>query len=529
MKTFLKTRPGKICAITVAVVLLAVAAAGGYQYWHFCQPKFQDVTIELGTASLGLDQFTTQYANIGKCGFVSDVSTLDIGQIGVYELTLRHGKQEQTVTLTVQDTTAPVAEFHKTMTQESGYVPYAPDFVVSSSDLSPVEISFAAPLDKTKGLDDMTVLVAVTDAYGNTTQEECILSFSWIQESVQLEYGTVLTKLQLLLNPGKDSALVDQAAIDAINAGGPGVYTVESTSGNAHRVCTVTVADTLGPVLELQNVTRFLGKEATQEDFILGAEDPSGVKEIRMITELDCHTAGQHTIVFEAEDNVGNISKAEAIFNVVTDMTPPKISGMSALRVEKGSTPNYMAGVSANDEIDGYCSVSYNARSVDTSKPGFYYVTYTATDKSGNTASVKRSVEVLHDAADTQALVAQIAASLPSDPEALRDYVRNKITYSTGWGGDDPVWYGFKNRMGNCYVHALCLRSLLQYYGYSTQLIWVKDKTHYWLLINLGGSWYHIDPTPSRIHSRYSLMTDEQRYSTLSGRDWDRSKWPTCG
>ena len=49
------------------------------------------------------------------------------------------------------------------------------------------------------------------------------------------------------------------------------------------------------------------------------------------------------------------------------------------------------------------------------------------------------------------------------------------------------------------------------------------------LLINLGGSWYHIDPTPSRVHSRYSLMTDEQRYSTLSGRDWDRSKWPSCG
>lgn len=529
MKTFLKTRPGKYCIIAAAVLLLAVAVAGGYQYWHFCQPKFQDVTIELGTVSLGLDQFATKYANLSKCGFVSDVSTLDIGQIGTYELTLRHGKQEQTVTLTVQDTTAPVVAFVKSMTQESGYVPYAPDFVASCADLSPVEISFGAPLDRSKGLDDMTVLVTVTDAYGNTAQEECTLSFSWLRESVHLEYGSTLTKQHLLLNPGKDSALVDQAVIDAINAGGPGEYTVESSSGNAHRLCTVTVADTLGPVLEVQNVTRFLGKEATQEDFIVNVQDPSGVKEVRMLSTLDFQTAGPQTILFEAEDNVGNITTAEAIFHVVTDMTPPKIRGMSTLKVEKGGTPNYLAGVSAVDEIDGACKVTYNARSVDTSKPGFYYVTYTATDKSGNTTSVKRSVEVLHDAEDTKALVAQIAASLPSDPEALRDYVRNKITYSTGWGGDDPVWYGFKNRMGNCYVHALCLRALLQYHGYSTQLIWVKDKTHYWLLINLGGSWYHIDPTPSRVHSRYSLMTDEQRYSTLSGRDWDRSKWPSCG
>ena len=50
----------------------------------------------------------------------------------------------------------------------------------------------------------------------------------------------------------------------------------------------------------------------------------------------------------------------------------------------------------------------------------------------------------------------------------------------------------------------------------------------YWLLINLGGTWRHIDPTPSSVHSIYSLMTDAQRKSTLSGRDWDRSGWPVC-
>ena len=165
---------------------------------------------------------------------------------------------------------------------------------------------------------------------------------------------------------------------------------------------------------------------------------------------------------------------------------------------------------------------------MDSSKAGFYYVTYYATDKSGNTASARRKVEVLHDAADTQALVNQIASTQSSDPEALRDYVRNTIYYSSSWGGDDPVWYGFKEKNGNCYVHALCLNSLLRYHGYNTKLIWTTCRTHYWLLIELNGEWKHIDPTPSRLHGRYSLMSDDQRYETLKGRDWDRSAWPTC-
>ena len=100
MKKFLKTRLGKLCIALLVLFLLLGCAFGSHQHWLYQQPKFQDVTIELGTTSLGIDQFTTQYATIGKCRFVSDVSTLDIGKPGAHHLTLSHGNQEQTVTLT---------------------------------------------------------------------------------------------------------------------------------------------------------------------------------------------------------------------------------------------------------------------------------------------------------------------------------------------------------------------------------------------------------------------------------------------
>ena len=527
MKKFIKTKIGKLSIAVIAVALLLGGAFGGYQYWLYRQPKFQNVVIELGTVSLGIDQFTTQYASLGKCRFVSDVSTLDIGKPGVHKLTLSHGNQEQTVTLTVTDTTPPEVTFVTEKVAQPGYIPTAEDFVESCSDLSGTDISFAVPVN-IKDLSDRTFTVMVADRYGNVTEQRCALSYQWLKETFHLEYGTAIAPEDLLLMDNPDSSLIDQTVIDALNRIGIGTYTVRSTSGNTTRSCTVTVADTLGPVMELQTVSVFTGETAEAEDFIVSVTDPSGVKEVRMLTELDFESQGIQTVTFEAEDNLGNISTAQADFIVSTDVTPPVIKGLTMLQVNKNDTPDYLIGVSATDAVDGACKIRYNASSVDTGKPGTYYVTYYATDKSNNTATARRKIEVLHDAADTAALVAELAPKLSSDPEALRDYVRSTISYSTNWGGSDPVWFGFKNKHGNCYVHAMCLDVLLKHYGYSTQLIWTTCKTHYWLLINIGGTWRHIDPTPSSLHGRYSLMTDEQRQSTLSGRNWDRDAWPAC-
>ena len=48
MKAFLKSVPGKICIAAVALVLLAALRLCGYTFWHYMQPKFHDVTVELG-------------------------------------------------------------------------------------------------------------------------------------------------------------------------------------------------------------------------------------------------------------------------------------------------------------------------------------------------------------------------------------------------------------------------------------------------------------------------------------------------
>ena len=528
MKKFFSTKFGKFLRAFLILALLGGAAFGGYSYWLYRQPKFQDVTIELGTTSLGIEQFTTEYAKPGKCRFASDLSAVNIGAVGQYPITLSHGKQQQTVMLTIQDTTAPRASFHSQITRSVGYVPEAMDFVADFSDYSEVSVSFEKEPVLKEDHSDVKIRIVVEDAYGNKTLGESILITGWLKEAVTAELGVPLTKADVLLSMA-DEALIDQLELDDINSAGVGEYTLLSVTGGKTMECIVTVVDTTAPTLKLKDWHVYPGTAVKAEDFVSSCKDASKDVKLSFVTEPDVDTVGRTTVQVKAVDPYGNETVAEAVLNVSTDIQAPKFGPVKELTVPKHSAPDFLAGITATDNVDEQVTITCDETRVDLTKAGTYYLTYTATDSAGNEATTKRKITVEHDQADTWALVEEIAKTLENDPEKLRDYVRSKIGYTSSWGGDDPVWQGFKTRGGNCYVHALCLDALLQYYGYETQLIWVKDKTHYWLLIHLDGiGWRHIDPTPSSQHGRYSLMTDKQRLATLSGRKWDTTAWPAA-
>lgn len=408
-------------------------------------------------------------------------------------------------------------------------LPELSDLVSEVKDMSETKVYFAAEPAITENYADQLLTIVVEDASGNKTEGECLLSFRWMAESVTLELGTELTREMLLIDPERDEALIDQEELDKINSAEIGEYTVLSITPAQKNTCVVTVQDTTGPELLLKEVQRLKGKKVKLEDFIELVEDLSGVADVRMLSEYDINVPENYPIVIEAEDTVGNITRGETVLHVTTDITPPEFKGkLKAMSVAKHSSPDFLTGVTAEDKVDGPCKVTVDTSKLDMDTAGTYYITYKASDKSGNVKTVKRKVIVEHDAEDTAALVKKIADSLGNDPEKLRDYVRSKINYNHDWGGNDPVWYGFTTKNGNCYVHAMCLKAIFDLKGIENQLIWVTNKSHYWLIVKIDGKWKHIDPTPSDLHGRYSLMNDEQRLSTLSGRTWDTSKWPAC-
>ncbi len=356
----------------------------------------------------------TPYASPEQVKFVSDPALVDLNQVGQTELVLRHGSKEETVLLEVVDTTAPAVEFvtEYTVHIDQG-LPEASRLVSQVSDYSAVTVSYPVEPVIPADYGDTKVLIRVEDAAGNRTEGVCTFRFVWYRDSHTLEYGEKLTVEQVLLDPQRDSCLIDQTQLNTINTMRPGAYSLTGLLGEQSWSVAVTIRDTKGPELKLDTA-------------------------------------------------------------------------------------------------------------------GIYYITYTARDVNGNTASQKRKVIVAHDAGDTAQLLRTVAESLKNDPEEIRDFVHDHICYSVSFGGDDPLWAGLNDRSGNCYVHAVTLQAILEYKGYESQLIWGKDKTHYWVIVKIGDVWRHIDASSGEFHEMFSLMTDHQRMITLTGRDWDHSLWPAC-
>ena len=516
---------GKVGIILMVIAVLAAAVYGLYNGWLERQPKFHDVTMELGEAFPENEAFMTEYAKADKVRLLTQ--EVDLTKVGTQSLEFAHGGKKETVVLTIQDTTAPKVEFKNVAA--TVYDEVKPeDLVASVEELSAYTITFQTT-DMVEDYGDVTVHVQVTDEYGNVTTGESVISYRWMREQFSLELGRTLRSSMLIFGGAEDAVVIDPAQIDAINAGGVGTYTVISTIGDLVNECVITVKDTTGPRLMLQDVAVYIGETAELEDFVVSATDLSGDVVTRLVNPLPLEEAGTYTVQIEAEDIYGNITVGEAELQVLKDTTPPEFFGVNPLPVDKNSIPDYYTGVTVLDDRDGEVRFWVDSSRVDTTRAGNYYAIYNAVDSSGNSAYYRRLVSVMHSAEDTEELAVSIAATLSNNVEEIRDYVRNTILYSYDWGEEDPVWYGFTTLKGNCYVHARCFQALLRAKGYETMIIWVENQTHYWNLVKIDGVWRHMDSTPgSANHTRYSIMTDEMRYETLSGRDWDRSAWPAA-
>lgn len=526
LKRFFLSVPGKIC---IAIVLALALGGISFLGWYFFQPKVHDVTIELGSDLPELEEFLTEYAYPEKWVHMdTPENEIDLNKVQDQPIQFKYIFKRETVTLSIIDTTPPVLTT-KEVTATPGAQLTAEEFVESVTDLSDTSVRFSAEIPMPKTYDDVILQIIAEDAYGNTTAQSAVLHYIWVRESVTLELGQTLYKEDILLYPEKDRDLLDDAVLEEISASPVGEYTVECVSGTAKCQSVITIVDTTPPELELKKLVSAKGVEVKPEEFVEFTSDLSGEVTLRYVDPLpDFNLVAEQAVTIEAADPSGNTTRKETTLEVVEDTTPPTITGLTAITIAKNGKLDLTTGVTARDDRDGIVKFTVDSSKVNIGAAGTYYATYTAVDRAGNRTVLKRQIVVIHNAADTAALVKSIAASLSSNPETIRDYVRSNIGYTHDWGGNDPVWFGFKNRIGNCYVHAMCLQAILREKGYNTQLIWVKDKTHYWLIINLNGSWKHIDATPSMVHSRYSLMNDAQRYETLSGRDWDRSAWPAC-
>jgi len=111
---------------------------------------------------------------------------------------------------------------------------------------------------------------------------------------------------------------------------------------------------------------------------------------------------GQWTFYIRAIDNVGNISGQSSAYIIRRDATPPTIT-------VNGNNPASIyvndvysdAGASATDNLSGILGSVGVSNNLNTSVPGTYTVTYTATDNAGNVTTRTRAVNVLQNTSFT--------------------------------------------------------------------------------------------------------------------------------
>ncbi|MDD3865417.1 MAG: DUF5011 domain-containing protein [Candidatus Izemoplasmatales bacterium] len=177
--------------------------------------------------------------------------------------------------------------------------------------------------------------------------------------------------------------------------------------------CTPTTAlDTTKPVISGQaNVVYYIGSSATPNyaTNVTAVDNFDGTITSKLVinsTAVNLAVPGTYEVVYTVTDLSGNTQTATITVTVV-DNTDPVITITSGISyVLADPAPNYTAGVTATDDVDGdiTADIVVDSTAVNLLVVGVYTITYTVEDSSGNIATVNNYVQVKQYADDADLL-----------------------------------------------------------------------------------------------------------------------------
>ena len=559
----LKSNKKTIKIIIISIISIIVISCLAIILFNIFRPKIKNIVqIELGTQEIKIQDFLTEEKDAENAEFITDISQIDLSKVGTHEITIKLNNKEYKSVLEIKDTTAPEVKFQDVC----AYLDYQinpEDFIVEKNDKSNMEVSIGNEIT-INGFGYYHPIIIVKDEYGNQSSQVCLLTISYIKNKITLEYGNKLTKQDLLFNFDEYQDTVNQEDLDVINNSDVGEYELKSNYQGQEKITKIIIQDTVAPELVLKNVSLYTGQTITDANqFVEKAEDLAGVT-LNILTEINYSTIGDQEITIEATDGHGNKTSQKAILTIKEDKEGPVFSGLSDLKVTKGSTADYKKGVTAKDDKDGDVEFTVDSSSVNLDKAGTYNVTYTATDKSGNATTQNRKVVVSEKTTTSSTSSSSTSNSSSSSSDvyakadefiakatsgisgtsnkiiAIKNYLRNNIKYSHRYNAsntgsvNNAAMKAFTAYEGDCYIHAAAAQVMFTRIGVQSIIVNALDYTHYWNMVYINGGWKHVDPTPGWAYADVNFMNDAKRLETLrriSGyeyRDWDRSKFPVA-
>lgn len=332
--------------------------------------------------------------------------------------------------------------------------------------------------------------------------------------------------------------LTDMSKIDLSK---PGCYDIEFSCDKDTFTSVLTVVDTTPPTATSVDKKIYNDETLNAEAFVTDILDISEVT-VSYVETPNFTKLGQQTVNVMLEDSFGNQTKISANLTVIEDTVAPKFAKMSDLSVRIGETLSYKKGVTVTDNRDESVSFKVDSSKVNPSKEGTYSVTYTATDKAGNTATATRIVKILPKLVINQELVDGMAKDIlkkiikngmtqHQKIETIYNYVRNNMTYVSSPEKDIPnaAYVAFTKKRGDCYNYLAMTKLLLDNAGIENKRVdrYGGSSTHYWLIVNIGTGWYHYDTTPQSWQSPYRcfMKTNKEIWDYAKSRKDGRSDY----
>ncbi len=244
----------------------------------------------------------------------------------------------------------------------------------------------------------------------NTNTNAVVLSQNELQKTGDATYTFKLTSAKF--TPGTYTIVLEKEDGTSFQLGSTYLDVLPADIFNAEPSI---IKNIFGPGETVTVMTRFMTTEFP--DILTSMDIPSGVQmeivsdkgeKILVTANFDHPETGKYTFVLSQEKfPFGNyeitIKKGDGTpFSfgttgfTVADQTAPVITltGANPLQLTVGATFTD-PGATAVDDVDGAVTVSVNMTGLNVNAVGSYTVTYTATDKAGNIATVTRTVNVV--------------------------------------------------------------------------------------------------------------------------------------
>ena len=205
------------------------------------------------------------------------------------------------------------------------------------------------------------------------------------------------------------------------SSGEIGIQITATSSHDNHNISSATIfANTVHVYTTMPNIVMHKYDNSDHVDATLelfydnyveyGAMETTSGLSIVTTVHVDTHKIGDYIVEYTATDPAGNSSTKQRIIKV-RDTLPPTLTLENGgnIIIEEGGTFNLNNYGAHATEVTGATipnSVQVTG-SVNTNEAGVYTITYSATDNSGNTGTIHRTVTVAEDGIPTISLIGE--------------------------------------------------------------------------------------------------------------------------